>query len=167
MADEPVLSMNESEVEWGVDRSPKGTFECHYREMSRWLTVESKISSRFGRNAPGRPFEVELVRIPPGRRLCPRHAHSVQWEYYIVRSGHGQMLQAEGEPPLPMQPGDHLLQPAGWVHTVENNGTEELCYYVIADNPVDEHVYYPDSDKWSAARHVFRMQEADYFDGEE
>lgn len=158
---------NEAAVEWDVKRSPKGVFEGHYREMSRVLTAQSTEPMRHGRMPSCRPFEVDLVRIPPGKKLCPRHVHSAQWEYYIVVSGSGQMLQEGDGPAIPMEPGDHLMQPPGWVHTVENSGQEDLCYYVIASNPVDETVYYPDSGKWSAARHVFRMVKADYLDGEE
>lgn len=167
MAEADEAKRNEGSVEWDIEVSPKGVFECHSREMSKFLTVDSKAPLRHGKVPPARPFEVDLVRIPPGKKLCPRHTHSAQWEYYIVVSGRGQMLQAADEPSIPMEPGDHLMQPPGWPHTVENNGAEDLCYYVIANNPVDETAYYPDSDKWSAARHVFRMVEADYFDGEE
>lgn len=158
---------NEADVAWDADLSPKGVYECHYREISKELTAVPRVLERRGQTAHQRPFEVDMVRIPPGRRLCPRHWHSVEWEYYIVVSGHGQMLQSSDEPPIPMESGDHLLQPPGWIHTIENDSVEDLCYYVIASNSVDETCYYPDSGKWSAAGKVFRMTEADYFDGEE
>ncbi|MHB1980676.1 MAG: cupin domain-containing protein [Sulfobacillus sp.] len=157
---------NEAEVEWIVHRSPKGVFESNYRWMSRSLNVSAK-SAYPEEPAMPRPFEVDLVRIRPGMKYWPRHSHSVQWEYYIVLSGRGRMLQADGVPALPMEPGDHLLQPAGWIHTVENNGDEDLFYYVIANNPLDEVNFYPDSNKWSAADRTFRIVEADYWDGEE
>ena len=158
---------NEADVAWDPDRSPKGLYECQYREVSKALTAAPRVPERHGNLPPARPFEVDLVRIPPGKKLCPRHAHSVEWEYYIVLSGQGRMLQAQDEPPIPMQPGDHLLQPPGWVHTVENDGTQDLLYYVIASNSTDETCCYPDSDKWMAGGKVFRMAETDYFDGEE
>ncbi|MHB1841956.1 MAG: cupin domain-containing protein [Sulfobacillus sp.] len=157
---------NEAEVKWHVDRSPKGVYESHNRSMSQEFTA-AVPGMEEGSPALARPFEVELVRLAPGMKNCPRHAHSVQWEYYIVISGNGRMLQAKGASPLPMQPGDHLIQPPGSVHTVENDSEEALCYYVIADNPSDETCAYPDSGKWLAAGHIFRMVDADYFDGEE
>ena len=46
-------------------------------------------------------------------------------------------------------------------------------YYVIADNPIGDAGYYPDSGKWkvnkssAADRVVIKGQETDYFDGEE
>jgi len=54
-----------------------------------------------------------------------------------------------------------------------NSGADDLTYYVIADNPIGEAGYYPDSDKWkvnkssAADRVVIKGDETDYFDGEE
>lgn len=158
------IRKNEADVEWSLDRSPKGNFESYNRSVSLELSAEAR--DPLGA-AKARPFEVELVRLAPGRTNCPRHSHSMQWEYYIVVSGHGQMLQADGEEPIPMEPGDHVIQPPGWIHTVSNSGGEDLTYYVIADNPVDETCHYPDSRKWYAAGHLFRMTDVGYWDGEE
>lgn len=163
---EEVARLNEADVEWSVDRSPQGKFVSHNKSMSIELSADARVPEQ---HAPvrRRPFEVELVKIEPGKWNCPRHFHSEQWEYYVVLAGHGQMLQAKGAAPIPMEPGDHIVQPPGWVHTVANEGTVDLVYYVIADNPVDEYCYYPDSEKWAAAGSVFRKQDVDYFDGEE
>lgn len=164
---EEVVKRNEHDVEWQVEQSPKGAFAAAELHISARLTVTSKVPPSYGMTPSARPFEVTLVRIPPGKRLCPRHAHSAQWEYYIVLSGEGRMLQDVNEDAIPLVAGDHVLQPPGWVHTVECCGDDELVYYVIANNPVDETVYYPDSNKWSAAHRVFRMVQADYFLDEE
>ncbi len=157
---------NERAVEWIVHRSPKGGFESHYRWMSRSLNVAAK-SAYPDEPAMPRPFEVDLVSVPPGKTYWPRHSHSVQWEYYIVLAGTGWMLQADGIDPLPMEAGDHLMQPAGWIHTVKNDGDRDLTFYVIANNPLDEVLFYPDSNKWAAADREFRIVEVDYWDGEE
>lgn len=162
----PAPRKNEADVDWIDHRSPKGRFESHYRWMSRSFDVSAKRVSPEAPDIP-RPFEVDLVCVKPGMTCWPRHAHSVQWEYYIVVSGKGQMLQADGVPPLPMERGDHLIQPPGWIHTIQNTGDEDLCYYVVADNPLDEVCFYPDSHKWGAADREFRMVEVDYWDGEE
>ena len=48
--------------------------------------------------------------------------------------------------------------------------TEELILYVVADNPIGESVYYPDSRKWgvrSPERRILRSEPLDYYDGEE
>ena len=52
-------------------------------------------------------------------------------------------------------------------------GTEDLIFYVIADNPIGESAYLPDSGKWkvnkssAADRVVLKGKETDWFDGEE
>jgi hypothetical protein len=50
-------------------------------------------------------------------------------------------------------------------------GDVPLVYYLIADNPLNESCYYPDSDKWSLPRNlpggIFRGAKTDYHDGEE
>ena len=57
-------------------------------------------------------------------------------------------------------------------HTLSNAGSENFIYYVIADNPVGDCCYYPDSAKISfrkldGTRTLFKGTEADYFNGEE
>jgi len=58
-------------------------------------------------------------------------------------------------------------------HQLINSSAEDLIYYVIADNPIGESGYYPDTDKWkvnkssAADRVVIKGEESDYFDGEE
>ena len=165
--------INESQIGWEHHASPKGRFEVHELSISWNLTAPVKEPpSCEWRELPDaavrrRPFEVDLVRVPPGKWAWPRHYHSLQWEYYIVLSGRGEMVQEKGEPGIPMRPGEHIVQPPGWVHTIANIGDEDLVYYVIADSPEDEHCYYPDSDKYAAAGTVYRPQEVDYWDGEE
>lgn len=164
--DQTGVRRNEETMEWVPYGSPKGVYGGYDRDLSLTLTAEPR-GRDLGAPQRQRPFEIRMVRLPPGKKNCPRHAHSLQWEYYIVLSGRGRMCQQEGVDPIPMEPGDHLSQPAGWIHTVENSGSEDLTYYVIADNPVDETWRYPDSDKWGKGGRIFRMIDADYWDGEE
>ena len=45
-----------------------------------------------------------------------------------------------------------------------------MVLLMIADNPIGESGYYPDSKKWivrSPARTIIRSEPLDYFDGEE
>ena len=42
--------------------------------------------------------------------------------------------------------------------------------FCVADNPIGESAYYPDSDKWavrSPVRRLIRSEPVDYYDGEE
>jgi hypothetical protein len=45
-----------------------------------------------------------------------------------------------------------------------------MLVYVVAENPIGESGYFPDSNKWlvySPERRVIRSDALDYFDGEE
>ena len=66
--------------------------------------------------------------------------------------------------------GDVVLHPPGEAHQITNaSATEELTFLLIADNPPVDYWHYPDSGKWGlrAPRTFFRMNEVDYWDGEE
>ena len=69
--------------------------------------------------------------------------------------------------------GEALIFGPNESHQITNSGEEDLLYYVIADNPIGESAYFPDSGKWklnkssSADRVVVKGEETDYFDGEE
>ena len=55
-------------------------------------------------------------------------------------------------------------------HTFLNDGVEDLVMFLVADNPIGESAYYPDSKKWlvrSPERRLLRGEALDYFDGEE
>jgi len=171
VAEESGAHLNERNLAWHVETSPKGRFEVHEKFLSQQLTAgvrsQESFESEDAQVRRRRPFEVDIVKVPPGKWAWPRHYHSVQWEYYIVLSGHGEMVQDKGAASIPMAPGAHIIQPPGWVHNIANTGDEDLVYYVIADNPEDEHCYYPDSDKWAAANRVYRPQDVGYWDGED
>lgn len=114
------------------------------------------------------PFDVEITRLEPGKALCPYHSHSAQWEFYHVISGTGQVRHEGGYSPI--QPGDAFLFKPGEPHQLINNSEADLVFYVIADNPIGESGYYPDSDKYivrSPERKLLRSENIDYFDGEE
>jgi len=165
-ADDAIV-VNESNIEWDHQKSPKGVFEIYFKEISGALTATPRVDDPSGQLISRRPFDVELVRIPPGKKACPKHSHSAQWEHYIVLSGKGRMVIDDGG--IDIRAGDHIIQPPGWAHTVWNNTDQELLYYVIADNPLAESIYYPDSDKWVVRPEdkLFRMVKTTYYDGEE
>jgi uncharacterized cupin superfamily protein len=109
--------------------------------------------------------------VPPGKRNFPYHAHSAQWELYLVISGEGSVRHKDGT--TEVEAGDAFIFGPDEAHHLINSGEEDLVYYVIADNPIGESAYYPDSEKWkankssAADRVVIKGGEADYFDGEE
>jgi len=156
--------VNANEIEEFSWRSPKGKFEGAGKEISEAL----------GRN-PGstdlrerHPFDVEICRIRPGKIPYPYHSHSAQWEFYHVISGKGAVRHEEGTSPI--ETGDAFIFEPGQPHQLINDSTEDLVLYVVADNPIGESNYFPDSGKWvvrSPKRQVIRSESLDYFDGEE
>jgi uncharacterized cupin superfamily protein len=114
------------------------------------------------------PFDVEICRLAPGQTPCPYHSHSAQWEFYHVISGGGIVRHNEGT--TAVEAGDAFLFKPGEPHQLTNNGTEDLIFYVVADNPMGESCHYPDSGKWlvrSPESRLIRSGPLDYFDGEE
>jgi uncharacterized cupin superfamily protein len=144
--------------------SPKGKFIGSGKEVSEALGRKPRSTDLMERH----PFDVEIVRIQPGQTPYPYHLHSAQWEFYHVISGQGTVRHQDGSNPI--QAGDAFLFKPGEPHQISNTGTVDLILYVVADNPIGESVYYPDSKKWGVRvpeRRVLRSEPLDYFDGEE
>ena len=146
-------------------KSPKGKYHSFIKEVSLALGREPRSLDLLKRH----PFDLALVRIPPGAALCPYHAHSAQWELYVVLAGIGQVRHDQGV--TEVSAGEVFLFGPNEAHQLSNGGKEELAYYVIADNPFGTTCYYPDSKKWMVAqpaeRVVLRGNEVDYFEAEE
>jgi uncharacterized cupin superfamily protein len=150
-----------TELTWA---SPKKKFAGAGKQVSEALGRKSDSTDMRERH----PFDVEICRIAPGQTPCPYHSHSAQWEFYHVISGRGKVRHLEGTTPI--EPGDAFLFQPGQPHQLTNDGNEDLVLYVVADNPIGESCYYPDSGKWlvrSPERRLLRSQPLDYFDGEE
>ncbi len=116
------------------------------------------------------PFDLALTRVPPGASYCPYHAESAQWELYLVVSGRGKVRDAAGV--TEVSSGDAFLFKPGEAHQLSCAGEEDFVYYVIADNPIGDSCYYPDSGKWAVRKEgdetsIIKGAETDYFDGEE
>jgi uncharacterized cupin superfamily protein len=144
--------------------SPKGTFAGEGIEVSEALGRKPQSTDLRERH----PFDVEILRVPPGKAPYPYHSHSAQWEFYHVISGSGKVRHEQGT--TPVGAGDACIFAPGDAHQFINDGAEDLVVYVVADNPIGESFYYPDSNKWgvqSPERRRMRGEALDYFDGEE
>lgn len=144
--------------------SPKGKFAGAGKQVSEELGRKPTSTDLMERH----PFDVEICRIPPGKVPYPYHSHSAQWEFYHVISGKGVVRHAEGRTPI--ETGDAFLFKPGEPHQLINDSTEDLILYVVADNPMGESCYYPDSKKWvvrSPERRLIRSAPLEYYDGEE
>jgi uncharacterized cupin superfamily protein len=144
--------------------SPKGKFVGAGKEVSEELGRKPESTDLNERH----PFDVEICRIPPGKTPYPYGSHSAQWEFYHVISGSGVVRHKDGRTPI--ESGDAFIFKPGEPHQIINNSTQDLILYVVADNPIGDSAYFPDSNKWlvfSPERRVIRSDALDYFDGEE
>lgn len=156
--------INTQEIAEDAWSSPKGKFNGAGKGISEALGRDPLSTDLKTRH----PFDVEITRIPPGQTPCPYHSHSAQWEFYHVISGSGIVRDRDGTTEIAT--GDSFLFPPDEPHQLINNGTVDLLLFVVADNPIGESCYYPDSQKWlvrSPERRLFRGETLDYYDGEE
>jgi uncharacterized cupin superfamily protein len=150
-----------AEVSWS---SPKGKFGGAGKEISEELGRNPQSTDLKERH----PFDVEILRIPPGKTPYPYHSHSAQWEFYHVISGAGICRHKDGSTAI--EAGDAFIFEPGQPHQLSNNSAEDLVIYVVADNPLGESCHYPDSGKWmvrSPEGRLIRSEALDYYDGEE
>src|SRR4029077_16323580 len=84
-------------------KSPKGKFGRFTKNISVALgrEPESLDLSKWHR------FDLDLVRIPEGKSLCPYNAHSAESELYLVVSGRGNVRDKNGI--TKVGPGDAVL----------------------------------------------------------
>jgi uncharacterized cupin superfamily protein len=162
-----VKKVNVSEIREDPWQSPKGNYVVAFTGVSEALGRDGSsldLTKRW-------PFDLELNRMPPGKSNFPFHAHSAQWEMYLIVSGNASVRDKDGS--TNVGPGDVFIFGPDEPHQITNSGDIDLIYYVIADNPIGESGYYPDSKKWKVNktspkdRVVLTGNETDYFDGEE
>lgn len=159
--------VNINEIKEETWQSPGGKYAVSFKGISEALGREPASLDLSKRH----PFDLEWNRVPPGKINFPYHAHSAQWELYLIISGEASVRHKDGT--AEVVAGDAFIFGPDEPHQLINSGEEDLVYYVIADNPIGESSYYPDSGKWrvnkSSAkdRPVIKGQETDYFDGEE
>jgi uncharacterized cupin superfamily protein len=160
-----VRKVNTNHLEELTWSSPKGKFACAGKQVSEALGRNPLSTDLRERH----PFDVEICRIAPGKTPYPYHSHSAQWEFYHVISGSGMVRHKGGT--TAVEAGDAFIFEPGEPHQITNtSATDDMIVYVVADNPIGESGYYPDSDKWivrSPERRVIRGEKLDYFDGEE
>ena len=146
-------------------RSPKGKYHAFMKEVSVALGREARSLDMRKRH----PFDLAMVRVPSGASPCPYHAHSAQWELYVIVAGAGRVRHEGGT--TDVCAGDTFLFGPGEAHQITNQGTTDLIYYVTADNPFGTSCYYPDSKKWMVGQPSERLTlkggVVDYYEGEE
>jgi mannose-6-phosphate isomerase-like protein (cupin superfamily) len=160
----PMLKVNTTTMEEVTWDSPQGKFRGTGKEVSEALGRNPQSMDLNERH----PFDVEILRIAAGQTPYPYHSHSAQWEFYHVISGEGTVRHQDGTTRI--ETGDAFLFKPGEPHQLINDSAADLVLYVVADNPIGECHYYPDSNKWGVPipeRKLLRGEVPDYFDGEE
>lgn len=150
-----------AEYSWS---SPKGKFGGAGKGISEALGRDPLSTDLKTQH----PFDVEIIRLSAGQTPYPYHSHSAQWEFYYVVSGKGIVRHKDGTTSI--EAGDAFIFQPDEPHGFTNDGSEDLLIFVIADNPIGESAYYPDSKKWlvrSPERRLLRGESLDYYDGEE
>jgi uncharacterized cupin superfamily protein len=140
-------------------RSPQGTFELFRQHMSLALGGVKDTGPWGG----GHPFDVELTRLPAGKRNYPLHSHAAQTEYYVILTGTGRLHTGEGEA------GDHVIAHPGDAHQIEADATSELTYLVIADHHrADIGTYVKTGKRYLKPDYrTVRIEDAPYYKGED
>jgi uncharacterized cupin superfamily protein len=124
-----------------------------------------------------RKLGYNLTELPPGKAMCPFHAHREEEELLLILDGEGELRF--GTQRYPIRRHDVIACPTGGAevaHQIINTGSVPLRYLAVSTRSTTEICEYPDSGKVlarSAAegapllRAVFRAGSAvDYFDGE-
>lgn len=136
----------------------------------------AQVSSRIGATKLG----YSVVRLAPGKRAWPYHAHYVIEEMFYVLEGKGTLRHAGKE--YPIRAGDFICSPADpeQAHQIINTSDAELAYIALSSEAHTDIFLYPDSDKYGAwhgkandprspgSFRVFSRKSAavDYWDGE-
>ena len=157
---------NISEIPEEPSASPGGKFATFDRPLNEaiggdWKSMD--LTKRW-------PFAVELTRIPAGKANYPYHSHASQYEFYIIVSGTAIVRHKDGQ--TEAKPGDFFMFGPTEPHQISASSDGDVTYYSIADNPINEHAYYPDSDKYLVRMPLPRQlikggNQVEYYHGEE
>lgn len=135
------------------------------------------VSSRIGAEKLG----YSVIRVQPGKRAWPYHAHHAIEEMVYVISGSGTLRHAGKE--YAIRAGDFICSPADpqQPHQIINTSDGVLTYLVLSNQAHTDVMVYPDSGKYGAWHgdpgdraaagnfRVFARKETavDYWDGED
>ena len=128
----------------------------------------------------GKKLGYAVIKVPPGKRAWPYHAHYVLEEMFYIISGSGTLRHADQE--YPVRAGDFIASPAdpGQPHQIVNTSDDELVYIALSNEMTTDVMLYPDSGKYGVWHgdpgdfnapgnfKVFARKETavDYWDGE-
>ena len=153
--------------------------ELEYKEFGKgkkFLAERATVGDQIGAARLG----YAVIRLQPGKRAWPRHAHYVTEEFFYVLEGEGTLRHADAEQPL--RAGDFICAPPDpkQPHQIINTSDEMLTYIALSNEMETDVMLYPDSGKygvWHGDSSDFRSPEnfvvfarketaVDYWDGE-
>ena len=142
----------------------------------KFLADRAPVSPLIG----GKKLGYAVIRLQPGKRAWPYHAHHVIEEMFFVLSGSGTLRHADEE--YPIRAGDFICSPPDpkQAHQIINTSDEELTYIALSNEIETDVMLYPDSGKYGVWHgdmsnpqspdnfRVFARKETavDYWDGE-
>lgn len=134
------------------------------REHGRYKGESGEIGLFIG----ARTLGYRAVRLPPGARFCPLHAHDRSEEAFVVIDGTPTIRTLRGS--IVLRAGDVMAFPTGdrGAHQLLNE-SDASCTVILFGLELDDEVaYYPDSKKVYATRRglLMRAERLDYYDGE-
>ena len=142
----------------------------------RFQADRAPVAPRIG----ARKLGYSVIRLQPGKRAWPYHAHHAIEEAFYILSGTGTLRHAGEE--YPVRAGDFICSPAdpAQPHQIVNTSDQELAYIALSNQESTDVMLYPDSGKYGAWHGdsrdprgpghfiVFARKEdaVDYWDGE-
>lgn len=154
--------------------------ELEYTEFGKGENFKARrgpVSARIG----GKNLGYAVVRLEPGKRAWPYHAHHVIEEMFYILDGEGTLRHAGEE--YAVRAGDFISSPADpkQAHQIINTSDAELSYIALSTMEEADVMQYPDSGKYGVWHGpsgdpraedsfiVFARKETavDYWDGEE
>jgi len=142
----------------------------------KFKAARAEVSSHIGAEKLG----YAVIRLEPGKRAWPYHAHYVTEEFFYIIEGEGTLRHADEE--YPVRAGDFICSPADpeQPHQIINTSERDLVYIALSTQDHADVFLYPDSGKYGAwfgktrdprdpgSFLVFARKETavDYWDGE-
>ncbi len=149
-----VNRINLDEMNWETFDDLDGRYRCDIAEIGLLIGA--------------RKLGYRAVRLPPGARFCPLHAHDREEEVFFVLEGEPSVRTLRGT--VQLNAGDVIAFPVGdrGAHQVLNESDAPATLILLGMDEEDEVAYYPDSQKVGLRRRGLRMRvdRLDYYDGE-
>ena len=114
--------VNINEIKEEAWQSPGGKCAVSFKGISEALGRDRGSLDLSKRH----PFDLEWNRVPPGKPNFPYHAHSAQWELYLIISGEGTFRYKDGT--TKVVAGDAFIFAPNEPHQLTNSRVRRLRF---------------------------------------